>query len=285
LRVTVRVPATCANLGPGFDCLGLALDLYNHLTLETPSASSVVWEGEGADELPADGTDMVSRAIRFAAKRAGRTMPEFALRGRNRIPLQRGLGSSAAACVAGIMLCGRVLGLQLEANDVMGLAAELEGHSDNSAAATLGGLTVAYSADRAVRLEPATDLRPVLLVPDLRLPTDEARRALGETVSRADAVHNLARTALAVVALTQRPDLLGEALDDRLHQAARLELVPEARRVFEELRARGVPVCVSGAGPTLLAFDARGEGVPDPGEGWNMLIPAVATEGASYLDA
>jgi len=274
------VPATSANLGPGFDCFGLALDLCNEVVLDVDASPVVTFEGEGADELPTDGSDMISRSFAHVAGVAGLPVPAFALHGVNRIPLERGLGSSAAACVAGIMLADRVLHLGFDPDDVLDLTIELEGHPDNAAAAIVGGFTLAFG-DGILRLDAAPELRPVALIPDLRLPTAQARAALAQTVSLADAVYNASHAAAAVVALTSQPAKLAEVLGDRLHQEARLALVPPVKRVFDELRAAHIPVCVSGAGPTLLAFDLPGLDVPDPGEGWRVLRVPVRTSGAA----
>lgn len=284
MRLTARVPATAANLGPGFDCFGLALDLRNEVALDTEAEPVVAWEGEGARELPVDGTDLVSRAIAHAARAGGVPAPTFALHGTNRIPLERGLGSSAAASVAGIALADRLLGLELGREEMLELAGEIEGHPDNAAAAIAGGLTLVFGGG-VIRLDPHASLRPVVLVPDaIRLPTRDARQALPDTVSRGDAVFNLAHAAAAVVALTAEPRLLAQAIDDRLHQSVRLGLVPQVRDVFERLRSEGVPVCVSGAGPSLLAFGTPERPVPDPGEGWRALGIAVATTGVEVTE-
>lgn len=283
MRLTARVPATSANLGPGFDCFGLALDLWNEVTVDTEAEPGVTWEGEGADELPTDGTDMVSRALAHAARAGGAPLPSVALHGVNRVPLERGLGSSAAACVAGISLSDRLLDLGLEPEEILELAVEMEGHPDNAAAAIAGGFTIAFG-DGVIRLDPHPSLRPVALVPDVRLPTTEARAALGDQIARADAVFNAAHAAATVVALTSEPALLTRTLDDRLHQDARLALVPIVEGVFRDLRAAGVPVCLSGAGPTLLAFGSDDMPVPDPGDGWSLLSLAVAPTGVEVTE-
>jgi homoserine kinase len=285
MRLTATVPATCANLGPGFDAFGLALELCNEMTVDTDAEPGVTWEGEGADELPSNGSDAVGRAIAHAARMAGAPLPALSRHGLNRIPLERGLGSSAAACVAGILLADRLLGLRLEPEEVLELATELEGHADNAAAAIAGGLTIAFG-DGIVRLDPHPDVRPAVLVPrDLRLPTSEARAMLAETVPRADAVFNAAHAAATAVALVARPELLTQALEDRLHQDARLATLPAVRERFDELRAIGVPVCVSGAGPSLLAFELPGRTVPDPGEGWRVLRPGIRMQGAKVAES
>src|SRR5207249_2641983 len=151
MRLTATVPATSANLGPGFDCFGLALDLCNEVTVDTDEGPLVTWEGEGAAELPTDGSDMVGRAMAHAARQGGGPLPDCSRHGLNRIPLERGLGSSAAACVAGIMLADRLLGLSLEPEEVLEFAGEIEGHPDNAAAAIAGGLTLAFG-DGVIRL-------------------------------------------------------------------------------------------------------------------------------------
>jgi homoserine kinase len=290
MRVTVRVPATSANLGPGFDSFGLALDLCNEVALDTDDVG-VRWEGEGADELPVDGSDLVSRTIAAVAADMGEAPPPFALEGRNAIPLERGLGSSSAAAVAGVVLVSRLLGLGIDADpySVWSLAARIEGHPDNAAPAAYGGFTIV--ADRTVRrLDPDPRLRPAVLVPgDARLPTAEARDALDAAVDHADATFNAAHAALAVVALTSDPSLLRAALRDRLHQARRLALVPEVEEVFDELVARHVPVCVSGAGPSLLAFETDDGGAVDaavasaPGR-WGVLRPGLRPRGFEVLE-
>lgn len=284
MRFIARVPATSANLGPGFDCLGLALSLHNEVVLDLDAPASVTWEGEGASELPTDGSDMVSRALAHAASASGMELPTFALHGINAIPLERGLGSSSAAAVAGIALAGAVSaangGPGMSDDQVFTLAAEFEGHPDNAAPAVYGGFTIA-GAGRPVRLDAHASVRPVALVPsDVRLPTEAARRALPTEVSMEDAVFNLRKTAEAVVAFTSDPSLLVTALQDRLHQATRLELVPTVREAFARLVAAGVPVCVSGAGPALMAFETVEAPVPDPGDGWEVLRLDVDNRGA-----
>jgi homoserine kinase len=292
VRLTARVPATSANLGPGFDCFGLALDLCNEVTIDTEGEPGVTWEGEGAEELPTDGTDMVSRAIAAAVRtqaehQPGASVPPFRLHGRNRIPLERGLGSSSAAAVAGSALAGALLGAAGWDRDVsttFAYAAELEGHPDNAAPAAYGGLTVV--ADGFVRrLDVDPSLEPVLLIPEhVRSRTDAARRALPERVPLADAVYNVAHGALAVTALTTGDmDLLLVALHDRLHEEIRLSLVPEAHELMRALRRAQVPACVSGSGPSLLAFERERAPIPDPGEGWRVLRVPVRRNGVEIV--
>ena len=276
MRLTVRVPATSANLGPGFDCFGLALDLCNEVTVDTDAAPGVAWEGEGASELPTDGSDLVSHVMASVAEVTGGTLPPMRLDGLNRIPLERGLGSSSAAAVAGAAIALRILGEAATPDAVFGHAARIEGHPDNAGPAVFGGFTIALPDGTVHRFDPHPDLHPVALVPGDRLPTAEARRALPGDVPREDAVFNVAHAALTVEALTRDPSLLGEALQDRLHQDARLALVPAVLEVFRSLRGAGVPVCVSGAGPTLLAFPRDPLAVPD---GWRVIEPGIRSRG------
>jgi homoserine kinase len=260
MRLRVNVPATSANLGPGFDAFGMALDLCNEVTVDTDAPPAVTWDGEGADELPTDGSDMISEAVRSVAASMALEAPQVAMHGRNTIPLARGLGSSAAAVVAGIAIASRLLDLGIDRDpaSMMALATAIEGHPDNAAPAIYGGITIA-TADGFVRnLTAHPSLRPVAIVPDARLPTAEARAALPSTVPFADAVFNATHAALMVEALTKDPDLLRIALQDRLHEDVRLARVPAVDDVVRELRHRAVPVCVSGAGPTLLAFQLDG---------------------------
>jgi homoserine kinase len=287
MRIHVRVPATSANLGPGFDCFGLALDLCNEVTVDTDAEPGVSWEGEGAQELPTDGSDIVSRAIVEAGRRLGPALPPFALHGVNRIPVERGLGSSAAAAVAGARIAHVLLGSSTvdEPHATFEVAAQLEGHADNAAAAAYGGVVLVL--DGVVRrLDPHPDLRPVVLVPnDLRLPTGEARAALPASVARDDAVAQIGLAAGLVLALTEDPRLLALVLRDRLHEDARLALVPEARDVRDRLRDAGLPVCVSGAGPSLLVFEDEDHRLSDDAvEGWRVLRAGVRPLGVELVE-
>jgi homoserine kinase len=284
MRLIVRVPATAANLGPGFDALALALDLWNEVEIDLEAEPGVSITGEGAGEIPEDASNLVLRSMAFLAREAGASLPPFALRCMNGIPVERGLGSSAAAVVAGVVAADRLLGARLDPDRLLEVAVDLEGHPDNVAGCLRGGLVVAYLSSagwRAERLEVHHDLRPVLLVPEHdRLATADARRALPSQVPLADAAFNAGRAALVVVALASRPDLLAAALEDRLHQSRRLPLVPATRAVFEAIREAGVPVCVAGAGPSLVAFEHGDGRVPDVGHSWRVLRLQVAATGA-----
>ncbi len=268
--ITVRVPATSGNLGPGFDALGLALRLHNTLTLESADSPEIEITGEGAGTLSRDPSHLAYRAALVVAARGARTrraaQPRaFRLRQHNRIPLARGLGSSAAAIVGGAVAANVLLGRPLDSQALLDLASELEGHPDNVAPALLGGLVVCSQTAEGVRwmrLAPAS-LRVVVAVPDYAVATEDARRLLPDHVPFADAVFNVARTALLVSALTGgRTDLLSDATQDRLHQPYRERLVPGLRQVFTAaLRAGAHGVALSGSGPSVLAFgDTRSIG-------------------------
>jgi homoserine kinase len=293
--VEVVVPATSANLGPGFDSMGLALALHDHLVAmvtEDPGVLVTV-EGEGAGTLPADESHLVARAMQSAWEGMGVTAPGFVLRCRNGIPQGRGLGSSAAAIVAGILLARGLVedGEQLLPDDeVLGLASRMEGHPDNVAAALLGGFTTAWidsvedTHASAVTRATHPAVVPVVLIPPQAMPTAEARTMLDDTVDRADAVFNIGRAALLAHALSLDPALLFPATEDRLHQDARAHAYPQSHELVMSLRAAGIPAVISGAGPTVLALTvddheraAATAAVPD---GWRPLAVPVDIDGA-----
>lgn len=263
MRVHVRVPASSANLGPGFDALGLALGLHNEIAASESDSVALTIEGEGADQLAPNERNVVVRAVRAAHEAAGRPFRGCSLACVNRIPLARGLGSSAAAWVGGLVAGNALLGSPLDRDALLVLAARAEGHPDNVAAALLGGLTVAYGAGdgaRALSLPVPAGLRWVVLVPDVSMSTAEARAILPQSVPRTDAVFNVQRVALLLASLQAgRADLLSAALEDRLHEPYRLGLFPWMTDVAAGARAAGALGCVlSGAGPSLLAV-ASGE--------------------------
>ncbi|WP_194238960.1 homoserine kinase [Pseudactinotalea suaedae] len=259
-RTAVRVPATSANLGPGFDAFGLALALHDVVEVRAVTgASSVHVQGEGAGEVP-DGEDhLVIRAIRAGLEYVGAPQAGLELRCTNAIPHGRGLGSSAAAVVAGLV-AARALVSEPEALDdtsILGLATDFEGHPDNAAPALLGAATIAWidhEGPRAVRLPVLEAISATVLVPQLRLSTSKARSTLPGHVPHRDAAANAGRSGLLTLALTQRPDLLLAATEDRLHQAYRASVMPESIALVERLRERGHAAVVSGAGPSVLVL-------------------------------
>jgi homoserine kinase len=267
--VSVEVPASAANLGPGFDALGLALALYDRVEVGAMAGGvTVEVVGEGAGRLPGDEKHLVARAILATVDALGAAVPGLALRCHNRIPHARGLGSSAAATVAGVAAGYALAGVELDGTERAGralqLAAAFEGHADNAAPSLLGGLTIAWSEEgfRAVRLQPHPNIAPVLLIPDVESSTEHTRGLLPPRVPHGDAAFNVARTALLLHAITAAPELLLAGTEDRLHQPYRRGAYPATAALVDALRAKGVPATISGAGPTVLALTS-GEGLPD----------------------
>lgn len=260
--VSVRVPATSANLGPGFDALGLALDLCDDLELEaTTGGVEILARGEGADSVPTGEEHLVVRALRRGLDHAGAPQVGVRLRSTNRIPHGRGMGSSAAATVAGLLLA-RGLVAEPDALDddaVLQLACEFEGHPDNAAPALLGGVVLSWMRGRQARSIPLSVadgvLRPLILLPRITLSTHVARSLLPAEVPHGDAVHNAARSALLVHALAAGDrDLLLEATEDRLHQEQRAPGMPQSVELMRVLRQEGVPAVISGAGPAVMVL-------------------------------
>jgi homoserine kinase len=262
-RVSVRVPATSANLGPAFDCAGLALNRYDVVDFAVGgSGLSVEVAGVGAGELPTDESHLVVRAFRAACDELGWTPSGLRVAARNGIPQGRGMGSSAAAVVAGIhaawALCPDVE--VTDGNAVLRLATEMEGHPDNVAACLLGGLTLSWTDEHGANADTLAvhdEVLPVVLVPDATLSTSVARGLLPDVVPHADAAFNAGRAALLVHALTAEPDMLLHATEDRLHQQQRAAAMPGSAQLLERLRAAGQAAVVSGAGPSLLVLTRR----------------------------
>ncbi|MFD8076075.1 homoserine kinase [Streptomyces sp. NPDC059718] len=291
--VRVRVPATSANLGPGFDAFGLALGLYDDVVVRVAdSGLHVDIAGEGADSLSRDEDHLVVRSLRTAFDLLGGQPRGLEVVCANRIPHGRGLGSSSAAICAGIMAARAVtIGGQEKLDDaaLLELANEIEGHPDNVAACLLGGFTLAWTeggAAHAVRMDPSESVVPVVFVPGRPVLTETARGLLPRTVPHVDAAVNAGRAALLVEALTRRPDLLLPATEDRLHQEYRAPAMPESTALVNRLRAEGVPAVISGAGPTVLALadeDTADKVSRLAAEGWAANRLALDAAGASVL--
>lgn len=303
-RVRVRVPATSANLGPAFDCAGLALSMHDELEFEvTAGGLEIVMTGEGADTLPSDESHLVVRAFRAACAELGWTPAGLRIVTWNGIPQGRGMGSSAAAVVAGVLgawaLCPTVDAVDRDA--VLRLVTGIEGHPDNVAACLLGGATLSWMGDtgaRADRLAVSGEVLPVVLVPETTLSTHVARGLLPELVPHADAAFNAGRSGLLVHALTAAPALLLEATEDRLHQAQRGAAMPASHDLVVRLRAAGHAAVVSGAGPSVLVLTCRRPGDQDAGtavlvgeiralvpDGWRVLPLEVDRAGATVQAA
>ncbi len=261
-HVRVRVPATSANLGPGFDAVGLALGLYDEIEVKALGSADVTVEvsGHGSGDLP-DGEDhLIVRAIRATLDDVGAPQVGLHLSCVNRIPHGRGLGSSAAAVVAGILAVRMLIGEPelLDNTRAFRLASAFEGHPDNAAPAILGGATVAWTADdgpHATELPVHGDIEPVVLVPAVPVPTRTARGVLPETVPHADAAYTAGRAAMLVQALCHRPELLWDATEERLHQEYRAAVMPETWDLLRGLREAGQAAVVSGAGPAVLVLE------------------------------
>lgn len=268
----MRVPASAANLGPGFDCLGLALQLWDEVTVRTAARGlTVTVQGEGANDVALDGSHLVVRALRAGLRLCGLSAEAVAEQGlevlcRNAIPHSRGLGSSASAVVAGLAAARRLCRSEVSDDVLVQAASEFEGHPDNASASVLGGAVVSWTTQltdgvyryRAVSLRVNPDIVPVVLVPVEQSSTALTRRMLPLQVPHKDAAFNAARSALAVLALTQRPDLLLDATEDRLHQMQRASAMPVTSDWMARLRAAGIAATISGAGPTVLALTVGG---------------------------
>ncbi|MBO1903020.1 homoserine kinase [Leucobacter weissii] len=263
-ELRVRVPATSANLGPGFDTLGLALAYADELVagVRPEPGATVRVSGVGAGEVPDDESNLVVRSVAHVFDRVGRAVPGLDLEARNRIPHGRGMGSSGAAIVSGVVLAAGLLAedpdpIHLDEDELLRFATELEGHPDNVAPALFGGLTIAWTSDggpRVKRLLVHRGISPLVLVPSFSMSTALARSLQPKQVPHEDAVFNLSRSALLVAALTQSPELLFEATEDRLHQNYRAEAMPATRDLIGELRGAGHAAVVSGAGPSILVL-------------------------------
>lgn len=300
--VKVRVPATIANLGPGFDALGVAIKVHLEIDIEPRRDSiDITIEGEGADELPTDDSNLVLRSMHAFFEHIGRQPPGYAIRVKNPIPLAAGLGSSAAAVVGGLYAARAITGGMIHQTEILQLATQLEGHPDNVLPALVGGLVVCYYGDRSndlrhLRIEPSERLVPIIAVPREQLQTSRARSALPPDVSFDDAQFTAARAALLVGAISTGAgsDVLAEAMSDRLHEPTRLRLMPETSAVHAEMKEAGLPVAIAGSGPSLLVIAPRPEAATRTEQvrricrsrnaGWRVFVSEWEPEGAAAGD-
>lgn len=294
-RLHVRVPATSANLGPGFDTMGIALAYGDELEIETSDTPgvTVTVEGVGAGEIAIDETNLVVRTIAHVFERTGQQMPGLRIRAINRIPHGRGMGSSGSAIVAGVVAAAALLQdtVELSEHDLLRFATEIEGHPDNVAPALFGGLTIAWKTDagpRSKKLSVHRGVSPLVLVPDFTMSTELARSLQPKQVPYEDAVFNLSRSSLLVAALTQSPELLFEATEDRLHQDYRGEAMPRTRDLIRKLREAGHAAVVSGAGPSILVLCngpaerlSADQLVQDTDPSWRRLLLTIDIKGAT----
>ena len=296
-RVSVKVPATSANLGPGFDTLGMALSFYDELEVQVVADSTVVVEvnGEGAGEVPTDETNLVAKTIHFVFEKFGQKLPGLRLKAHNIIPHGRGMGSSGAAVVSGIKAAQGLLEgiVEISNQQLLEMATELEGHPDNVAPALFGGLTIAWEDERGPhhkKLFVHRGVSPLELVPTHKMSTALARSLQPDSVPHDDAVFNVSRSALLIAALTQSPELMMSATEDRLHQDYRASAMPETEAVIQLMRSHGHAAVVSGAGPSVLVLAS------DPFERieaaklaaknypqWRALLLAVDFKGATVV--
>ena len=294
-KVTVKVPATSANLGPGFDTLGMALSYYDELIVEAVAGSGAVVEvhGEGAGEVATDEKNLVVKSIAYTFAKYGQKLPGLKLTAHNIIPHGRGMGSSGAAVVSGIVAAKGLLDglVEISDEDLLTIATELEGHPDNVAPALSGGLTIAWedeSGPHHKKLFVHRGVSPLELVPNHKMSTALARSLQPESVPHDDAVFNVSRSALLIAALTQSPELLLAATEDRLHQDYRAAAMPETDAIVKLMREHGHAAVVSGAGPSVLvlasdpaqrleAAKLAAKHYPD----WQALLLAVDFKGAT----
>ena len=296
--VLVKVPATTANLGPGFDTLGLALSLYDELTVTVRERAGATVEvlGVGEGEVPIDDTNLVVTAIAYTFAAYDQEMPGLDLVAHNAIPHGRGLGSSGAAIVSGIMAAKGLLEgmVDISSAALLALATELEGHPDNVAPALFGGLTIAWmtaEGPQHKKLMVHRGVSPLVVVPTTTMSTKLARSLQPVSVPHEDAIFNVSRSALLIAALIQSPELLLVATEDKLHQAYRASAMPETDVLIQILRRNGLPAVVSGAGPSILvlcsdpaqrivAAELVEENTTTP---WESLMLAVDFKGATVV--
>jgi len=287
---TVTVPATSANLGPGYDSLGLALELRDHVsaTLSDQPGVRVSVEGQGAGVLPTDETHLVAKTIIDACATFGLEVTGLDISCQNAIPQGRGLGSSAGAIVAGLVLARELADAPATEDDLLQMANAIEGHPDNVAACLLGAMTIAWvdpdGLANAVSMNVHPDIFPLAAVPNVELSTKKARGLIPAQVPHVDAAFNVARSALLVASMIGDPTFLLEATDDRLHQNYRTEAYPESMALVHALREQGIAACVSGAGPSVLALctaaDAQQAMETVSLQGFTAIPVPVADQGA-----
>ncbi len=293
MKFTVKVPATSANLGPGFDALGLALDLWNETSVTSAKEFAVTVTGEGANRLASDKQNLIVRAAHRLAEHAGKSLPPFHAECLNAIPLSSGMGSSSAAILTGLLAGNALLGTPLLKEEILNLASEMEGHPDNVAPALMGGLVVSTVDDNKVvthQIPISMDVCITIVLPEFHLSTRQARAALPRKISMTDAVHNISRAVLVTEAFRMGDlELLGRAMTDSLHQPYRLPLIPGAQSAMDAARRTGAEaVALSGAGPSLIAFSKTETGIGESmrrafeqaGLGARIFLLGVSGQGA-----
>lgn len=298
-RIRVTVPATSANLGPGFDTLGIALAVHDELEFTTLNSRELEFDirGVGSENIPRDESHLVIHSLRHSLNALGYELPGIRLRAHNVIPHGRGMGSSGAAIVAGVVAAAALIApdREVDRDELLSLATALEGHADNVAPCLFGGLTIAWmdanNHPHSKELMVHRGVSVLVLVPEFTLSTEVARSLQPEQVPHADAIFNLSRSALLIAALTQSPELMFDATEDRLHQHYRASAMPETASLVADLREAGFAAVVSGAGPSVLVL------CEDPGarleaaaiaerqpSTWQALLTAIDVQGATVYD-
>ncbi len=298
-RIRVTVPATSANLGPGFDTLGIALAVHDELEFTTLNPGELEFDirGVGSENIPRDESHLVIHSLRHSLNALGYELPGIRLRAHNVIPHGRGMGSSGAAIVAGVVAAAALIApdREVDRDELLSLATALEGHADNVAPCLFGGLTIAWmdanNHPHSKELMVHRGVSVLVLVPEFTLSTEVARSLQPEQVPHADAIFNLSRSALLIAALTQSPELMFDATEDRLHQHYRASAMPETASLVADLREAGFAAVVSGAGPSVLVL------CEDPGarleaaaiaerqpSTWQALLTAIDVQGATVDD-
>jgi len=260
MAFSIRLPGSTANLGPGYDVLGLALGIHNHVTVSDAAvdAHTITVRGLGARELPTDGSNLFFTSAETCASHIGKRLPPIDAQMEVNVPLARGLGSSSTAIVAGVVAANEVLGAPLARPELLDIATDIEGHPDNVSPCLYGGFTVSIACDghvTCVRTDPPETLKAVVVVPEFQLKTKDARHALPDTVSHVDATFNVGRACVVTAAMMSGDlDALAQSMDDRLHQPQRAGLIPHYHEVTGAAKDAGaLGVALSGAGPTLFA--------------------------------
>jgi len=269
MKINVKVPATTANLGPGFDALGLALDLWNEAEFIPTNDKQIIVKvrGDGKDTLPTDKTNAVAEAALLIHKLAGKPCTGIQIKCHNRVPLSSGLGSSSAAMLTGMLGANALLGNPFSRDEILKIAIETEGHPDNVAPAMLGGLVASIIHEnhvvslRLTLTSKRSSIHVVVVLPDFDFPTKQARAILPTRIDRKDAIHNISRAVIVTEAFRNGDlDMLGEAMEDKLHQPYRLPLIPGAGDAINAMKEAGASaVALSGAGPSLIAFSSKHE--------------------------
>ena len=265
--IKIQVPATTAKLGPGFECLGLALKLYLNLEIEEIEQGLIIeYQGEGAEKFSSKKDTLIGKSAELVLKKAGQDKSKKGLKIKvfNQIPITRGLGSSASAIIGGIVGAARLYNIDLTNQETLELALSLEGHMDNIVPALIGGFTLAYKTSQGeikwARIKTPLDLRVVVAIPDFTLSTGEMRKALPQKVALPEAVFNLSRSALLINALQNSDwDVLAEAMEDRLHQPYRAPFIPGIGDIFSQIKKTGLAgVALSGSGPSVVSLTKVG---------------------------